>query len=168
MRRRHTTDDSGVVPAARKHATLAVASVALLAAFALAGSAGSVHLPLKRDREAPTAPANVRVTEATPTTVSLAWDASTDNVGVAFYYVYVDAQRTRVEGTTYTASNLECGQSIGVWIVAYDFARNRSSSATATVSTAACVDTQPPLPPVGFRQAATTETAVVLEWDESL
>ncbi|MBA2370750.1 MAG: fibronectin type III domain-containing protein, partial [Chloroflexi bacterium] len=108
------------------------------------------------------------MTSATPTTVSLAWDPSTDNVGVAFYYMYLDARRTRVEGTTYTASNLECGQSLGVSVVAYDFARNRSLSATATVSTAACVDTQPPLPPVGFRQAATTETAVVLEWDESL
>ena len=155
------------MPAARKHATLAVASLALLAAFALAGSASGIALPGPKDRKAPSAPTNVRVTSATPTSVSLAWDSATDNVSVAFYFVYVDAQRARVSGTTYTATNLQCGQSIGVWIVAYDTSLNRSSSATATVSTAACLDMQAPTPPSGFRQAATTETGVVLEWDNS-
>ena len=152
--------------AAKKHTAVAVVSLALLAALALVGSAGGV-LPVKRDREAPTAPTNVRVTSATPTTISLAWDASTDNVGVAFYYVYVDAVRARVSGTTYTATGLQCGQSVGVWIVAYDGALNKSPSAAATVSTAACEDMQAPTPPSGFRQAATSENAVVLAWDDS-
>ncbi|MBA3401499.1 MAG: hypothetical protein H0U05_05865, partial [Actinobacteria bacterium] len=155
------------MPAARKHTAVAFVSVALLATLALAGSAGGVQLPGKRDREAPSAPTNVRVTSATPTTVSLAWDASTDSVGVAFYYVYVDAQRARVSGTTYTATNLACGQSIGVWVVAYDLSLNHSSSTAATVSTPACLDMQAPTPPSGFRQAATTEDAVVLAWDRS-
>ncbi|MGI8886634.1 MAG: fibronectin type III domain-containing protein [Gaiellaceae bacterium] len=155
------------MPAARKHVTLAILSIALVAASGLAGAAGGVQLPGKRDREAPSAPFNVRVTSSSLTSVSLEWDAATDNVGVAFYYVYVDAQRARVSGTSYTATNLECGQSIGVWIVAYDYALNRSPSAAATVSTAACPDTQPPTRPTNFRQAATTQTAVVLEWDRS-
>ena len=161
--------------AARKHALVAFLSVAVLAALALAGSAGGIQLERQKDREAPSAPASVRVTAATPTSVSLAWDRSTDNVGVAFYYVYVDVGepvyvdggRARVSGTTYTATNLECGQSIGVRIVAYDFFRNRSSAATATVSTAACPDTRAPTPPEGFRQAATTQDSVILEWNAS-
>ena len=152
--------------AAKKHTAVAFVSFALLAALAVAGSAGGV-LPVKRDREAPSAPTNVRVTSATPTTISLAWDASTDNVGVAFYYVYVDAVRARVSGTTYTATNLQCGQSVGVWIVAYDLALNKSPSAATTVSTAACLDMEAPTPPSGFRQAATSENAVVLAWDDS-
>ena len=82
-----------------KHATLAFVSVALLAAFALAGSAGSVGLPGKKDREAPTAPANVRVTSATPTSVSLAWEPAADNVAVDGLLRHVDALRARVSGT---------------------------------------------------------------------
>ena len=99
--------------AAKKHTAVAVVSFALLAALALVGSAGGV-LPVKRDREAPTAPTNIRVASATPTTISLAWDASKDNLGVAFYYVYIDAVRARVSGTTYTSTELQCGQSVGV------------------------------------------------------
>ncbi len=155
--------------AARKHTTVALVSLALLAALVFSGSAGSIRFPGgKRDRQAPTAAANVRVTSTEATTVSLAWDPATDNVGVAFYYVYVDGVRTRVDGTRHIASDLECGQSIGVWVVAYDFSRNRSASTAATVSTAACPDLEPPTPPSGFRQAATTQDAVVLEWDSSV
>ena len=160
-------DDSKTVPAARKHATLAVASVALLAAFALAGSAGSVQLPGKKDRKAPTAPANVRVTSATPTTVSLAWEPAADNVAVDGYSVHVDSLHFRVSGTEYTATELECGDSIKVSVVAFDRALNHSRPAPATVSTAACQDMRAPTPPSGFRQAATSEDSVILEWNDS-
>ena len=75
--------------------------------------------------------------------------------------------RSGLRAPTYTATNLQCGQSVGVWIVAYDGALNKSPSAAATVSTAACEDMQAPTPPSGFRQAATSENAVVLAWDDS-
>ena len=99
--------------------------------------------------------------------MSLAWEPSTDNVGVAFYYVYFDRVRAQVSETTYTAANLECGRSIKVWIVAVDLSLNRSESAPATVSTAPCDDMQAPTPPTGFVQAATSEDAVVLAWKAS-
>ena len=98
------------MPAARKHTLVAFVTVALLAALAVSGSAASVLNP-KKDREDPSVPANVRVTAATQTSVSLAWEPSTDNVGVAFYYVYFDAVRAQVSETTYTAANLSCGRS---------------------------------------------------------
>ena len=167
------------MPAARKHATLVVASFAFLAAFALAGSAGGV--PGTKDREALSAPTNVRVTAATPSSVSLAWDPSHDGSLVAGYWVYVDEVRAEisgseytgkavpveVSGTKYTAFDFDCGQSIGIWIVAFDRKTNRSPAARATVSTAACPDTQAPTAPTGFHQAATSESAVMLEWKAS-
>ena len=42
------------------------------------------------DTEAPTAPTNLNVTGKTSTSIVLAWTASTDNVGIASYDVYVD------------------------------------------------------------------------------
>ena len=113
------------MPAA-KHATVAIASAASVVVLAVATSAGGVWSPEKRDREAPTAPANVHVMRATPSSVTVAWEASTDNVGVAGYYVYVNGQRVRRDGTSYTAQGLECGSSVGVTVVAFDRAGNRS------------------------------------------
>ena len=44
------------------------------------------------DDEAPTIPLNLKVENVTTDTVSLSWDASTDNIGVAGYRVYRDKQ----------------------------------------------------------------------------
>ena len=154
--------------AARKHTAVAVVSVLLVAALTLAGTAGGLELPRMSDRRGPSAPSQVRVEAATPTTVSLAWKHASDAFGIAFYDVYVDSRRAaRVAGTTYTASDLACGQSIGVRVVAFDPSLNRSSAATATVSTAACADMRAPTPPSGFRQAAATEDSVILDWNAS-
>ena len=133
------------MPAARKQATLVVASFAFLVAFALAGSAGGV--PGKKDREALSPPTNVRVTAATPSSVSLAWDPSQDSALVAGYWVYVDEVRAEisgseytgkavpaeVSGTKYTALDLDCGRSIGIWIVAFDRKANRSPAALSLI-----------------------------------
>jgi chitodextrinase len=154
------------VSAASKHTALAAASVALIVALAFAGLAGGARGG-KRDKVPPTAPTNVRLTGATPFSVSLALDAATDDVGVAGYYVYVDGMRTRISGTSYTAQGLECGQSVNVWVIAFDGSNNRSPAASATVSTAPCPDLQPPTTPGGFQQQATTQNAVVLAWDPS-
>src|SRR6187455_3009651 len=103
---------------------VAIASVASVVVLAVATSAGGAWSPEKRDREAPTAPANVHVTQATPSSVTVAWDASTDNVGVVGYYAYVNRQRVRRDGTSYSAQGLECGSSAGVTVVAFDRAGN--------------------------------------------
>ena len=151
---------------AARFTALASASVAFVAALLLVGSAGGAP-PWKQDKEPPSAPANVRVAAATATSVSIQWDASTDNVGVASYYVYGDGLRARVSSPSYVAGGRSCGESFYVWIIALDRAGNHSASAGATVSTVACVDTQAPSPPTGFRQAATTQSSVLLEWSAS-
>ena len=121
----------------------------------------------KQDSEAPTPPANVHVTSATASAVSVAWEPAADNMGVAGYYVYGDGSRKKVSSTASTLMGLECGQSTYVAVVAFDRARNQSASAPATVSTAACADTRPPTVPTGFVQQATTQDAVVLAWNPS-
>ena len=46
------------------------------------------------DTQAPTAPSNLRVTATTSSSVSLAWNASTDNVGVTGYRLFQNGVRT--------------------------------------------------------------------------
>src|SRR5688572_33007397 len=59
-------------------------ALAILAALVL-GSAGEAAGAA--DRKAPTAPKNLRVTDSAHYSVSLAWDASTDNSGFLTYWI---------------------------------------------------------------------------------
>ena len=155
------------MPAAAKRRILAIVSVALLGTVVLSGVAGGAWSG-KRDRVPPTPPANPHVTWATTSAVFVEWDPSQDNVGVAGYYVYGDTGgRAKVSGPGYTVGSLGCGESATIWIAAFDRAGNRSSRVESIVATAACPDVQPPTSPSGFRQAATTQNAVVLGWDRS-
>jgi chitodextrinase len=164
------------VSAASKHTALAFVSLALVASLTVAGSAAgggnAKYRYSARDRQPPTAPTNLRVTATAPFSLSFAWDAATDNVGVAGYYLYVidghgDGRRTRVTGTTYDAGGLGCGQSVDFWVTAYDSSGNRSPQVSVTAPTAACPDVQAPTTPTGFVQQATTQSAVVLSWTPS-
>jgi hypothetical protein len=55
---------------------LAAGAILLIVAFG-ASTAGAA----RRDRTPPTTPTNLRITATTDTTISLAWNASTDNSG---------------------------------------------------------------------------------------
>ncbi|MBK6815821.1 MAG: fibronectin type III domain-containing protein [Saprospiraceae bacterium] len=61
------------------------------------------------DTEAPTAPTNLAVTNLTPSSLTLSWTASTDNVGVAGYDVYQNGSKINgatIVGTSYNFSGL--------------------------------------------------------------
>ncbi|WP_312422293.1 endonuclease [Epilithonimonas sp.] len=85
------------------------------------------------DSEAPSAPTNLNVTAVTSTSVALAWTASTDNVAVSGYDVYVDnAFQTSVTSTSAAISGLAPSTTYMVYVVARDAAGNKSNS-SATV-----------------------------------
>jgi hypothetical protein len=78
-------------------------------------------------------------TGSTETSVSLSWNASTDNVAVTGYGVYRDASLLgSTGGTSYVMSGLACGTSYFFSVDAYDAAANRSAKVTATAATSAC------------------------------
>lgn len=86
------------------------------------------------DTTAPTAPGNPRSTGTTATSVSLAWDASTDNVGVTGYDVYIgSALATSVAGTSATVTGLAPDTAYSFTVRAHDAAGN-ASPASAAVS----------------------------------
>jgi streptogrisin C len=86
------------------------------------------------DSTAPSAPGNPRSTGTTSNSVSLAWDASTDNVGVTGYDVYNgSALATSVAGTSATVSGLNPDTAYTFTVKARDAAGN-ASPASAAVS----------------------------------
>lgn len=86
------------------------------------------------DTQAPTAVTGLNVSGKTSSSISLAWNASTDNVGVASYSVYMNGSlKTTVSSTSATVSGLNPSTSYSFYVVAKDAAGN-SSSNSSTVS----------------------------------
>ena len=128
--------------------------------------------PPPGDTTAPSAPQNVRPTNATTSSVTFAWNASTDDVGVAGYGLYRDGSLTgNTTATTVTYNGLPCGRSFTFGVNAYDAAQNRSSISSVSASTSACPpptgDTAPPTPPANLRATGATQTSVSVAWNAS-
>ncbi|RBQ18242.1 chitinase [Spongiactinospora rosea] len=118
------------------------------------------------DRTAPSTPGNLRSTGATSDSISLAWDASTDNVGVTGYDVYRGTQRVgTANGTTYTDTGLTASTSYTYTVRAKDQAGNTSEpSAPVTASTSGGTGT-PGQP--GAATATSTDNSISLTWGAS-
>jgi chitodextrinase len=99
----------------------------------------SITTPVPPDTTAPTAPSSLRTTTTTLTSIALAWNASTDNIGVTGYRVMSGATvLANTTSLTYTQTNLTPGSSHSYAVYAYDAAGNLSPSSNAlTVSTLA-------------------------------
>jgi chitodextrinase len=116
------------------------------------------------DQQAPSAPTGFRQQAATQNEVVLAWDPSSDNIGVVGYGVYRNGLlRTSTAAPTVTLSGFLCGSAYEVAIDAVDAAGNRSQARSTWVTTAACSDTQPPAKPI-LSLGPATETSLVLNW----
>jgi chitodextrinase len=88
------------------------------------------------DTTAPTAPTGLRVTSTTSGSVSLAWTASTDNVGVTGYVVYRDGTEAGTSATTsFTDTGLEAGTQHSYTVKARDAAGNTSAASAAVTAT---------------------------------
>ncbi|TQK51353.1 cellulase/cellobiase CelA1 [Streptomyces sp. SLBN-118] len=85
------------------------------------------------DREAPSAPADLKSTGKTATSVSLAWNAATDNVGVTGYDVFrngVKVNSASISGTVYTDSGLKASTKYAYTVKALDAAGNVSDASS--------------------------------------
>ena len=89
------------------------------------------------DSQAPTAPGSLRSTGKTSSSVSLAWNASSDNVGVAAYDLYSGSNQVlSVSGTSATVSGLAASTAYTFTVKARDAAGNTSvASNSVSVTT---------------------------------
>jgi chitodextrinase len=114
--------------------TSRILSIVLL--VATLGSAAWAQRPQK-DRVAPTAPTNLVVLDTTETSVTLAWDASSDNSG-RFHYVVCCAGTTVTVNqaeTSHTLEGLEPGATYTFRVYAKDAAGNLSASSNVVTVT---------------------------------
>ena len=146
------------------------AAVALVLALAVTGPVAAGKKPApppSGDKTPPTTPTNLRVTSLSHKSVTLAWDASTDNAGSVTYSVNKDGQGfTVLQGqTTYTIGWLSPGRTYTFYVVARDNSLNQSTpSNTITVTTPQ--DTTPPSTPA-LSGSVRGPSQVSLTWTRS-
>ncbi|WP_051723617.1 PQQ-dependent sugar dehydrogenase [Micromonospora chokoriensis] len=123
------------------------------------------------DVQPPTPPSNLRVVGAVrPYGADLAWNASTDNVGVAQYKVYNGGNVIKTAGGNITAVtvDLQPNTSYVLSVLAYDASGNPSQgSNNLTVTTPPSSDTQAPSTPANLRTTNVGGTSVSLAWNAS-
>ena len=143
------------------------ASLVLVLALVVVGSVAAANRPPRGDRTPPTTPTNLRYTSLSQTSVTLAWNPSTDNSGSFSYSVYKDGQSFTVPQTqtSYTIDWLSPGYTYSFYVTATDGSLNQSGqSNTITVTTPR--DTTPPTAPElsGFVRSP---SSVALTWARS-
>ncbi len=88
------------------------------------------------DTEAPTTPTNLAVTGSTSSSISLSWTASTDNIIVATYDIYLDGTlKTSSATNSATVTGLNPSTTYTFYIKAKDAAGNISSQSNTVTGT---------------------------------
>ncbi len=96
-----------------------------------APDAGCYEYGTVNDTQAPTPPTGVVASNITQSGFSLTWNASSDNVGVTAYDVYINGSwHSGVSGTTATISGLTANTTYTVRVLALDAAGNYSAQST--------------------------------------
>ncbi|WP_438348090.1 fibronectin type III domain-containing protein [Paenibacillus sp. FA6] len=125
------------------------------------------------DTQAPSAPSNLQATGTTTSSITLAWNASSDNVGVTGYDVYRGSTLVgNVLGSTlsYTNTGLNANTTYMYQVKAKDAAGNvsaYSNQVSATTDVVIGVDTQAPTVPTNVTVSEITTSSVSLSWTAS-
>ncbi len=125
------------------------------------------------DTTAPSVPAGLTGTALSSTQVNLTWNASTDNVGVTGYYVYLnDAPLTTTTATSFQHTGLTAGTTYNYRVSAYDAVPNHSAwtavpVAVKTLPAAPPPDTAAPSIPGGLNATASSASQINLAWSPS-
>jgi glucose/arabinose dehydrogenase len=146
-------------------------TLAGLTLVALSPAALAAVVKPDADTKPPTSPTNNHVTATTESTVALAWNAATDNVGVTQYAVFKQGQEVmRVDGKTLkaTVTKLTPDSDFVFTIVARDAAGNSSQDSNeAKAHTKASSDKTPPSVPTGLKSTSNAGGNVGLSWNAS-
>lgn len=122
------------------------------------------------DLEAPTNPKNLKVNDVSSDSVSLSWEAATDNVGVMGYLVYRDNQLIQtVTGAdlAYTDNGLTEDTTYTYEVRAVDQAGNVSVASNAVTARTKLASSSPPAVPLNLKVTSVTTDSVSLSWESA-
>jgi chitodextrinase len=129
----------------------------------------SVTTPAAPDTTAPTTPAGLTASAVTPTSLTLSWNAATDNVGVTGYRVYNGTLVASPTSTSVLITGLSAGTLYAFTVAALDAAGNASAqSAPVSVTTPAPPDTTAPSVPAGLVGTAVSSSQINLSWNPAI
>lgn len=116
------------------------------------------------DNQAPTAPSNLQVDSTSIAFATLSWSASTDNVAVTYYKIYVNGVfHSNSVKTTATVSGLSQGTTYSFYVTAADAAGNTSAQSN-TVTATTLTDTQAPTAPTNLAVSNIGSNSVSIQW----
>jgi endonuclease I/chitodextrinase len=117
------------------------------------------------DSEAPTQPTDLVASNETTSTIDLNWTASTDNVEVTGYNIYVDDVLTAQTTTNnFQVTGLTPNTSYAFQVEARDLINNKSEK-SAVVNAVTTTDTTAPSVPTNINATNISGTAFKLNWD---
>jgi len=122
------------------------------------------------DSSAPSTPTNLTAALTTQNSTALAWNASTDNVGVTGYDIFRNGVYLATANTnSYAVTGLNGSTSYSFNVKAKDAAGNVSATSnTVTINTLARnADVVSPTTPANLTASATTQTSTKLSWTAS-
>ncbi len=145
---------------------LLVGALAMAAALPIVLTASPASAGV--DVTPPTAPTNVRVSTLSFTSLTLAWNASTDNRGAPTYIVKIDVPpglwQSQTIALTESFGGLRAGQAYQASVTAVDAAGNRSAAVPIQFTTLAW--TQPaPAAPANLRAVLVGGRLHSIAWD---
>ncbi|MES2746773.1 MAG: endonuclease [Bacteroidota bacterium] len=121
------------------------------------------------DTQAPTVPTNLVASNIATTSLTLTWTASTDNITVTAYDVYMNGVfKTTVTSATASITGLTSNTNYSFYVIAKDAAGNVSAnSTTINATTLLIVDTIPPTMPTSITTSAIASTTLTINWSNS-
>jgi hypothetical protein len=125
-----------------------------------------VYGPTTGDTQAPTAPANLALTEPATGQIRLTWNASTDDTAVTGYDLYANGDLlTSVAGDVTTYTDTRPADATVTYVVrARDAAGNRSADSNQVTRRAGTGDTQAPTAPADLALTEPAAGQVKLTW----
>jgi len=122
------------------------------------------------DTQAPSVPAGLVGTAASSSQINLTWNASTDNVAVTSYQVYLnDALIASTTATSFQHTGLTAGTTYNYRVSAADAVPNYSAwtATPVSVTTPPAADTIAPSTPTGLLASAVSSSQINLSWTAS-
>jgi endonuclease I/chitodextrinase len=119
------------------------------------------------DTEAPTTPTDVTLSNIALTSIAISWTASTDNVNVSGYNVYVDDILTaQTSNSSTTISNLNTNTTYSFTVIARDIINNLSNASTPIDGTT-LQDTEAPTVPTNIVISNASDSSFKVSWTAS-